>query len=83
MCYESTCKFGGHHADCGCGPTGHQGMREHSHHQQGCCCHPGYGMRRFPTREEMITETEEYLKQLHAEVKGVEEHLSELKRTQA
>jgi hypothetical protein len=40
-------------------------------------------MRRFPTKEEMIAEMEEYLKQLRAEVKGVEEHLAELKKTQA
>jgi hypothetical protein len=39
-------------------------------------------MRRFPTKEEMIAEMEEYLKQLHAEVKGVEERLAELKKTQ-
>jgi len=39
-------------------------------------------MRRFPTREETIAEMEEYLKQLHAEAKGLEEHLAELKKTQ-
>jgi len=37
-------------------------------------------MRRFPTREEIVAEMEEYLKQLQAEIKGVEEHLAELKK---
>jgi hypothetical protein len=37
-------------------------------------------MRRFPTKEEMIAEMEEYLNQLRAEVKGVEERLVELKK---
>jgi hypothetical protein len=37
----------------------------------------------FPTREDMIAEMEEYLKQLQAETKGVEEHLADLKKTQA
>ena len=31
----------------------------------------------------MIAEMEEYLKQLRAETKGVEEHLADLKKTQA
>jgi len=31
----------------------------------------------------MIAEMEEYLKQLQAETKGVEEHLAELRKTQA
>jgi hypothetical protein len=35
--------------------------------------------RRFPTREERIAWLEEYLKDLQAEVKAVEEHLAELK----
>jgi len=80
MCHESTYRFGGHHEDCGCGYPGHHGMGEQRHH--GGCCHPGYGMRPFPTREEMIAEMEGYLKQLQAETKGVEEHLAELKKTQ-
>jgi len=55
-------------------------MREQWQHQHGCCCHPGYGLRRFPTREEIIAQMEEYLKQLQAEAKAVEEHLAELKK---
>jgi len=59
----------------------------HQGHRGGGCCrheeHPwGHGMRfhrRFPTREERIAWLEEYLKDLQAEVKAVEEHLAELK----
>ena len=80
MCYESTYRFGGHHEGCGFGHPGHHGMREHWQQQQACCCHPGYGMRRFPTREEMIAQMEDYLKQLRAEAKGVEEHIVELRK---
>jgi len=65
-----------HTGDCGCG---HHGMREHAHHQ-GCCCYPDYGYRRFPTREEVTAQLEEYLRSLQAEVKGVEERLAELKK---
>jgi len=83
MCHESAFRFGGHHEDCGFGHPGHHGMGEHWHHGHGCGCQPSYGMRRFPAKEEMIAEMEEYLKQLRAEVKGVEEHLAELKKTQA
>lgn len=72
--------------DCGCGHPGHHaGHHSHwgmMHHPRGCC-HPGQGLRRFPTREEVIARMEEYLKQLQAEAKGVEEHLAELKKTQA
>ena len=81
MCHESTYRFGGHHGDCGCGYPGYHGMGEQPHHER--CCHPGFGLRRFPTREEMIAEMEEYLKQLRAETKGVEERLAEFKKTQA
>jgi len=55
-------------------------MREQWQHHHGCCCHPGYGLRRFPTREEIIAQMEEYLKQLQAEVKGVEERLTQLRK---
>ena len=82
MCHESTYRFGGHHGDCSCGHPGHHGLRDQWTHHEGCF-HPGHGLRRFPMREEMIAEMEEYLKQLRAETKGVEEHLAELKKTQA
>jgi len=83
MCDESAFRFGGHHEDCGWGHFGHHGMRGGWHHHYGWCCHPGHYVRRFPTKEEMIAEMEEYLKQLRAEVRAVEERLAELKKTQA
>jgi len=78
MCQGSNYGFGGHQEDCDCGHPGHHGMGEQQHHER--CCHPGFGQRRFPTREEIIEGLEEYLKQLKAEVKGVEERLAELKK---
>ena len=50
------------------------------HHPGGCGCHPGFGPRRFLTREEVIGRLEEYLKQLQAEAKGVEERLAQLRK---
>jgi hypothetical protein len=57
--------------------------------EQGCCCGeggPGTGWepgmrfhRRFSTREERIARLEEYLKNLQAEAKAVEERLAEIK----
>jgi hypothetical protein len=41
---------------------------------------PQAGNERFPAREEIIGELEEYLKELEAEVKGVEEHIADLKK---
>ena len=66
-----------HQIDCGCEHHTHQvpwGGRRH----WGSCCSPGYE-RRFLTREEIVGELEEYLKELKAEVKGLEEHIAELK----
>lgn len=68
----------GHHRHGGecCG--GHGGHRRHD----GECCRGGEGMpfrRHFSTREEQIAWLEEYLKELQAEAKGVEERLAELK----
>ncbi|MBM4430836.1 MAG: hypothetical protein FJ026_10910 [Chloroflexi bacterium] len=65
-----------------CGPGDYHG---HHGHGGGCCCGPmtwGTGFpfgRRFPTREERIAWLEEYLKDLLAEAKAVEEHIAELK----
>jgi hypothetical protein len=41
-----------------------------------------FGHRRFIDKEEVIVHLEEYLKQLKAEVTGVEEHVAELKKKQ-
>jgi hypothetical protein len=55
----------GHECGCGCGRHGQTA---------------NWGFRRhFISRDEVITRLEEYLKQLQAEAKGVEEHIAELK----
>ena len=63
----------------GCGHSSHHRPVSVGHHE-GCCHGPGYLMSRFPTREDITAELEEYLKQLQAEVKGVEEHIAELRK---
>ena len=68
-----------HTSECGCGhPTHHDPWRA-SHHHWGCCA-LGHPFRRFPTREEVIAQLEEYLKNLQAEAKGVEERIAEFKK---
>ena len=74
---------------------GHHGYpgRGGRHHSGGCCCscgchhergrHHGHGefmQRRFISKEEIIAKLQEYLKQLQAEAKGVEERIDELKK---
>jgi len=62
-----------------------------SHHSRGCCCgchhvggryhgHGEFMQRRFMSKEEIITKLQEYLNQLQAEAKGVEEHIDALKK---
>jgi hypothetical protein len=69
--------------DCGCG-------HHHGHGRGwGRCCEEGFEHRsgfgfgwfgrRFLTREERISNLEEYLHALQAEAKAVEEHIAELK----
>jgi len=55
-------------------------MREHRPYHWGCCCAPDHPFRHFPTREEVVTQLEEYLQSLKAEVNGVEERIAELKK---
>lgn len=68
--------------DCGCGH--HHGQGQGHGHGHGCGCgdesghHGGFG-RRFLTREERISNLEEYLHALQAEAKAVEEHIAEMK----
>lgn len=60
------------------------------HHSGGCDCgcncgcggHHGGGLiqRRFVSKEEITNHLEDYLKQLRAEVAGVEERIAELKK---
>ncbi len=77
-------QHGGH--DCGCGDRrGHGGCCEKEHRQGQCCCEGEQNRhfrRRFHTREERLTALEEYLKDLQAEVKAVEEQMVELKAAQ-
>ena len=79
-----------HGENCGCGGHGHHGhqgygMRREWHHggcRCGCHQHQG-GMgfhRRFISQEEIVARLEDYLKQLQAEAKGVEEKMAELKK---
>ena len=70
-----------HNNECGCGHHPHQGHGGMAHHggEGVCCCAGGFQGRHFYTKEEMITHLENYLKQLQAEVKGLEEHISQLK----
>jgi hypothetical protein len=76
----------GHEEYCGCGGQGHHGRYEGRHHHGGfgCGClqhHGGMGFHRhFIPSEEIIARLEEYLKQLHAEAKGVEERIAELRK---
>ena len=62
---------------CGCGRGCHYGG---GHYQRGGFG-PGFVQRRFIGKEEVIAKLEEYLKQLQAEVRGVEERIAELKKT--
>ena len=71
---ECNCGCHGHHGD-----HGHHGYNRTSQHQHGCCCGSNHGIRQFQTKEEILTELEEYLEQLKAEAKGVEERIAEFK----
>ena len=86
-----------HHGDCGCQYHGHHGTRDYWHHRWECgcephdirqhnphhgCCYPVHGYRHFPTKEEVIAQLEEYLNNLQAEAKGVEEHIAELRKNE-
>ena len=64
-------KWGGHHSDCCC-CCHHGGGRHHGH--------GGMMKRHFTSKAEIAAELEEYLKQLQAEARGVEEHIAKLKK---
>ena len=77
-----------HETECGCGHSGHRHHSQHTpmdagHHHLECSSTPDYPHRRFLTKEEVIAQLEEYLKQLQLEAKGVEEHIAELKKGEA
>jgi len=98
MYHETECghEHHGHEGGPGMGHGGKWGHHGHGgrgrmHHGGGC--HHGGGMhhgpdfrpfihRRFISKEEVIAQLEEYLKQLKAEAAGVEERIAELKKEQ-
>ena len=67
-----------HTGECGCGHQAHPSPHGIGHHQGHCS--GGLGHRRFFTKEETNARLEEYLAYLKAEVKGLEEHIAELKK---
>jgi hypothetical protein len=75
----------GHDGGCGCGGHGHQGAHKAGAPHAGCTCgcHQPQGetgfQRRYISRDEVINRLGEYLKQLQAEAKGVEERIAEMK----
>ena len=68
-----------HLSEYSCAHPTHHVSRGAWHHSWGCCA-PSWTPGRIPTREEIIEELEEYLKQLRAETKGVEERIAELRK---
>lgn len=46
------------------------------------CCGPGWGGRRYFSREERVAWLEDYAEALEAELKGVQERIGELKGAQ-
>ena len=68
-----------HQGDCGYEQHLHHASYPGCHHTHGCCG-PGYARRTFLSREEITGELEEYLKQLRAEAKGVEERITDLRK---
>lgn len=88
MHHETQCGCGQHGYREGAG-MGYSSRKWGGHHNGCYCCHPGGGMyhghggmikRHFTSKEEIVAKLEEYLKQLQSEVRGVEEHLAELKK---
>ena len=65
--------------------SGHGENWRHHGHGAGCCQPGGFHghHRHFPSREERIGQLEEYLKDLKAETKGLEEHLEKLRKGEA
>jgi len=66
-----------HQVNNGCEHRSHGGAGPSWHHGH-CCCGQDMPHRRFPTKQETQEELTEYLKQLKAEAKDVEERLADL-----
>ena len=69
-----------HDTECGCGQHGHHAATSKGTYNSDCSCMPGHGRRRFFTHKEVIAELEEYLNNLRAEIKGVEERIAQLRK---
>jgi hypothetical protein len=65
-----------HQNECGCGCHAHQGDFHHAEGHHGAS---GFIHRCFVSSDELIKHLEEYLQQLKAEQKGVEEHIGRIK----
>jgi len=63
--------------NCGCDQPSH-GLLDSSRHKSHCGCGQNLPHRRFSTKQEIREELREYLQQLKAEAKGVEEKLADL-----
>jgi hypothetical protein len=73
-----------HHEGCNCGCHQQQSGEMSHGHECGCgrhghLTHRGF-RRQFISRGEVISRLEDYLKELKAETKGVEEHIAELNK---
>ena len=67
-----------HHHEFGCGHPGHHAVWGVGHHHCGCGAH---GYPQHPaTREESISQLEQYLKDLQVQAKALEERISEMKK---
>ncbi len=66
-----------HQVSCGCEQHSH-GVQNPTWHHGNCGCGHSQAIRRFPTKQEIKEELTEYLQQLKAEAKGVEEKLANL-----
>ncbi len=79
-CNEGQGRRHGHHHDCECGEDCDCGEGACECGGGGCCCGNGRFQRRYQTKAEQITELEEYLGELKAEVQAVEERLADLRK---
>lgn len=67
-----------HHHEFGCGHPEHHAVWGVGHHHYECGAH---GYPQHPaTREESISQLEQYLKDLQAQAKALEERISEMKK---
>ena len=69
-----------HSSGYSCGHHAHHGFSGASCCHGGGCHDGGHKPRHFFSKEEVINQLEEYLKELKAEAKGVEEHIEQLKK---